>query len=56
MCPHTGTLNVYVKPTDGNRIQLFSSGIRQGHAWRHGQGNVNWNGDWQVSDLMPCLE
>uniref|UniRef100_A0A9J7XLE9 MAM domain-containing protein n=1 Tax=Cyprinus carpio carpio TaxID=630221 RepID=A0A9J7XLE9_CYPCA len=43
-----GTLNVYVKPTDGNRIQLFSSGIRQGHAWRHGQGNVNWNGDWQL--------
>ncbi|XP_050949827.1 apical endosomal glycoprotein [Labeo rohita] len=43
-----GTLNVYVKPTHGNRIQLFSSSIRQGHAWRHGQGNVNWNGDWQL--------
>ncbi|XP_016407423.1 apical endosomal glycoprotein [Sinocyclocheilus rhinocerous] len=43
-----GTLKVYIKPTDGNRIQLFSSSIRQGHAWRHGQGNVNWHGDWQL--------
>ncbi|KAK2872509.1 hypothetical protein Q8A67_022406 [Cirrhinus molitorella] len=43
-----GMLNVYVKPTHGNRIQLFSSSIRQGHAWRHGQGNVNWHGDWQL--------
>ncbi|XP_053334693.1 apical endosomal glycoprotein [Clarias gariepinus] len=43
-----GTLSVYVKPADGERILLFSSSINQGHIWRHGMGNVSWPGDWQL--------
>ncbi|KAG1943364.1 MAM and LDL-receptor class A domain-containing protein [Pimephales promelas] len=44
----SGTLNVYVKPSDGDMIQIFSSSVGQGHAWRHGQGNISWHGDWQL--------
>lgn len=43
-----GILNVYVKPSEGDRIRLFSSSLQQGHAWRHGQGNVSWHGNWQL--------
>ncbi|XP_051533001.1 apical endosomal glycoprotein [Myxocyprinus asiaticus] len=43
-----GTLNVYVKPSDGDRTMLFFSSIRLGHAWHLGQGNVSWHGDWQL--------
>ncbi|KAK7131349.1 hypothetical protein R3I94_016476 [Phoxinus phoxinus] len=43
-----GTLNVYVKPSDGDIIQIFSDSVGQGHAWRHGQGNISWHGDWQL--------
>nr|XP_055035973.1 apical endosomal glycoprotein [Misgurnus anguillicaudatus] len=43
-----GTLNVYVKPSKGDRIMLFSSTIGQGDTWRHGQGNISLNGNWQL--------
>ncbi|TRY88578.1 hypothetical protein DNTS_034551 [Danionella cerebrum] len=43
-----GTLNVYVTPSDGERILIFSSSLSQGHTWRHGQGNVSWHGDWKL--------
>lgn len=44
----SGSLNVYVKPSDGDRIRLFSSSLGQGNAWHHGQGNVSWHGNWEV--------
>ncbi|XP_021324713.2 apical endosomal glycoprotein isoform X2 [Danio rerio] len=43
-----GTLSVYVKPSNGDRILLFSSSVTQGQAWRHAQGNVENHGDWQL--------
>ncbi|XP_053504858.1 apical endosomal glycoprotein [Ictalurus furcatus] len=45
---HPGTLSMYVKPVDGDRILLFSSSLNQGHVWRLGMGNVSWHGDWQL--------
>ncbi|KAB5549223.1 hypothetical protein PHYPO_G00064910 [Pangasianodon hypophthalmus] len=43
-----GTLSVYVKPVDRDRILLFSSSLDQGHVWRLGMGSVSWHGDWQL--------
>ncbi|KAF4077069.1 hypothetical protein AMELA_G00203870 [Ameiurus melas] len=45
---HPGTLSMYVKPVDGDRILLFSSSLNQGHVWRLGMGNVSCHGDWQL--------
>ncbi|KAK3524127.1 hypothetical protein QTP70_018036, partial [Hemibagrus guttatus] len=43
-----GTLSVYVKPADGDRILLFSNSLNQGEVWRLGMGNVSCHGDWQL--------
>uniref|UniRef100_A0A8C9RN93 MAM domain-containing protein n=1 Tax=Scleropages formosus TaxID=113540 RepID=A0A8C9RN93_SCLFO len=43
-----GTLNVYMKPRQGERVRVFSQSQRQGGAWRYGYGTINSTGDWQV--------
>ncbi|KAK2827613.1 hypothetical protein Q7C36_018539 [Tachysurus vachellii] len=43
-----GSLSVYVKPADGERILLFSNSLDQGEVWRLGMGNVSCHGDWQL--------
>ncbi|XP_029108677.1 apical endosomal glycoprotein [Scleropages formosus] len=43
-----GTLNVYMKPRQGERVRVFSQSQRQGGAWRYGYGTINSTGDWQL--------
>ncbi|KPP61333.1 hypothetical protein Z043_120582 [Scleropages formosus] len=43
-----GTLNVYMKPRQGERVRVFSQSQRQGGAWRYGYGTINSTRDWQL--------
>ncbi|KAF7696752.1 hypothetical protein HF521_005170 [Silurus meridionalis] len=47
-----GTLHVYVKPVDGERILIYSSDLNQEHDWHLGMGSVSWHGDWQLQFVV----
>ncbi|XP_028274375.1 apical endosomal glycoprotein [Parambassis ranga] len=44
-----GSLTVYMKPMNGERVRIFSNSLRQGDVWRHGNGNISSAlVDWQL--------
>lgn len=45
-----GSLTLYMKPVNGERVKIFSDSLNQGDVWRHGNGNIEMSAlvDWQV--------
>ncbi|XP_074546806.1 apical endosomal glycoprotein [Halichoeres trimaculatus] len=44
-----GSLTLYMKPVEGERVMIFSDGVNQGDVWRHGNGEITSNlVDWQL--------
>ncbi|KAK7896128.1 hypothetical protein WMY93_021453 [Mugilogobius chulae] len=44
-----GSLTVYLKPLNGERVKIFSNSLNQGNVWRHGNGNLSSDlTDWQL--------
>ncbi|XP_059214592.1 apical endosomal glycoprotein [Centropristis striata] len=35
-----GSLTLYMKPVEGERVKIFSDSLNQGDVWRHGNGNI----------------
>ncbi|KAM9735076.1 apical endosomal glycoprotein isoform 1-T1 [Menidia menidia] len=44
-----GSLTVYMKSVEGERVKIFFDSLNQGDVWRHGNGNIS-SGlvDWQL--------
>uniref|UniRef100_A0A3Q3FYI5 MAM domain-containing protein n=1 Tax=Labrus bergylta TaxID=56723 RepID=A0A3Q3FYI5_9LABR len=44
-----GSLTLYMKPVEGERVKIFSDSSNQGAVWRHGYGNITSDlVDWQL--------
>ncbi|XP_060917207.1 apical endosomal glycoprotein [Labrus mixtus] len=44
-----GSLTLYMKPVEGERVKIFSDSSNQGDVWRHGYGNITSDlVDWQL--------
>ncbi|CAN9504832.1 unnamed protein product [Ophioblennius macclurei] len=44
-----GSLTVYMRPIDGQRVKVFSTSLNTGHVWRNGNGNIISSlMDWQL--------
>ncbi|XP_019735215.1 apical endosomal glycoprotein isoform X2 [Hippocampus comes] len=44
-----GSLSVYMKPMEGERVKIFTDNQDQGDVWRHANGNISSNlMDWQL--------
>ncbi|XP_031133327.1 apical endosomal glycoprotein isoform X1 [Sander lucioperca] len=44
-----GSLTLYMKPSKGERVKIFSGSLNQGDVWRHGNGNISSaREDWQL--------
>uniref|UniRef100_UPI0037E80A4D apical endosomal glycoprotein n=1 Tax=Semicossyphus pulcher TaxID=241346 RepID=UPI0037E80A4D len=44
-----GSLTLYMKPVEGERVKIFSDSLNQGDVWRHGRGNISSAlVDWQL--------